>query len=82
MLKLLIILFRWFWAKSKHMLLLVKISTKVMERKPSLRRLRIEVKVYIIDLLIKRGVMISNSCILGSWAFHHRRIVSLEFVFR
>ena len=26
--------------------------------------------------------MISDSSILASWAFHHRRIVSLEFVLR
>jgi len=82
MLKLLIILFCWFWAKSKHMFLLVKISTKIMEREPSLRRLRIEIKVKIIELWSKRRVMISNPCVLGSWTFHHRRIVSLEFVLR
>lgn len=51
-----------------------------MKRKPSLRWLRIEIKINIIELWSKRRVMISDPSILRSWAFHHRRIVSLEFV--
>lgn len=53
-----------------------------MKWKPSLRRLRIQIKINTIELWRKRRVMISDSSILASWAFHHRRIVSLEFVLR
>lgn len=81
-LKLMIILLWWFWAKSKYLILLIEVSTKIMKWKPSLRRLRIQIKINTIELWRKRRVMISDSSILASWAFHHRRIVSLKFVLR